>query len=68
MAANGYQIGYGDDSIVNSTDYKPDSGSNEKYGHRSEKGPAKGVGQKGRKDPFGDETNSEVKYSTMEWR
>lgn len=29
--------------------------------------PRHSVGEKGKQDPFGDESNSEVKYRTMEW-
>lgn len=67
MASNGYRAGYNEDGVMHNTDYKPDSGSDERYGGDSEKGPAVGVGYKGKEDPFGDETNSEVKYRTMAW-
>lgn len=29
--------------------------------------PRSSVGSKGKEDPFGDESNSEVKYRTMAW-
>ena len=31
------------------------------------KGPHSSIGYKGKGDPFGDETNSQVKYKTLEW-
>ena len=42
--------------------------NNEKSGADVEDGaPPSTVGYKGKADPFGDESNAEVKYRTMEW-
>ncbi|KAL6714821.1 hypothetical protein ACLMJK_007081 [Lecanora helva] len=68
MASDGYRTGYGDNGIVDDQGYKPEYGSDEKYGSDdAEKGPSRAIGYKGKDDPFGDETNSEVKYRTMAW-
>ena len=40
------------------------------YGNEKSSGAENGpqtMGYKGKNDPFGDETNSEVKYRTMRW-
>lgn len=65
MATHGYRKGYSDEGVVSDTTYQPEY--NEKYGPDTEKGPSVSVGYKGKDDPFGDETNSEVKYRTMAW-
>ena len=67
MANRGYGAGYSEDGVLNGQAYKPDYGNDEKYGSDAEKGPSSSVGLKEKDDPFGDETNSEVKYKTMAW-
>ena len=65
MAADLYQRGYGDGGLVvghgSSQDY------NEKSGSDLEVGPSKSKGSLRNEDPFGDETDSEVKYRTLAW-
>lgn len=67
MVSNGYRTGYNEDGVTHNTDYKPEYGSEEKYSGDSEKGPTVVAKYQGKEDPFGDETNSEVKYRTMAW-
>ncbi len=43
------------------------SQDDEKFNNDLEVGPAKSKRSVGKEDPFGDETNSEVKYRTMAW-
>lgn len=67
MAANGYRTGYGNDGVLNGQEYQPEYGNEENNGGDTEKGPSRAIGYKGKDDPFGDETHSEVKYRTMAW-
>ena len=68
MANNTYRKEYGnDDGVLNNGDYQPAYSSNEGYNGDAEKGPKVAVEYNGKEDPFGDETNSEVKYRTMAW-
>ena len=67
MANNTYRTGYGDDGVLNGQGHQPEYTSEETYGSDSEKGPSRAIGFKGKDDPFGDETHSEVKYRTMAW-
>ena len=68
MAGNGYRTGYSDQGVLNGQAYQPEYGNDEgKYSSDAEKGPSRAVGYKGKVDPFGDETKSEVKYRTMAW-
>ncbi len=66
MAANGYRTGYEDNGVINGKGRQPESGS-ERDGHDTERGQSRAIGYKGKDEPFGDETNSEVKYRTMAW-
>lgn len=68
MATKGYRHGdISDDGVLEEKEYQPQHNSEERYSGDAEKGPTKNVGYKGKDDPFGDETNSEVKYRTMAW-
>ena len=60
---NGHRSGDPEDKAAGGDGYQPDYGSDE-----VEKGAAvTNVQSKASQDPFGDETNSEVKYRTMHW-
>lgn len=57
----------GDDGIVSSTGNVSTQDHIEKISSDLEIARPKNNGSVGKDDPFGDETNSEVKYRTMEW-
>ncbi|KAL9127413.1 MAG: hypothetical protein Q9217_003709 [Psora testacea] len=63
--ANNYRAGYEDEGTA--TDHAYQYSYEERHPNDTEKGPSNTVGYKGKDDPFGDETNSEVKYRTMHW-
>lgn len=65
MASNDYKHGYGGDGLVNGNSSSQDY--DEKARSDFEVVPSKSKGSMGKDDPFGDETNSEVKYRTMAW-
>lgn len=65
MATNDYKHGYGGDGLVNGNSSSQDY--DEKARSDFEVVPSKSKGSMGKDDPFGDETNSEVKYRTMAW-
>ena len=56
--SNGYKAGWNE----NEESYHEKSSSDAEYGQTRGS-----VGYKGKGDPFGDESNSEVKYRTMAW-
>lgn len=56
---NGYRAGWTNDDDTYRTEK---SSSDAEYGQ-----PRSSVGYKGKEDPFGDESKSEVKYRTMAW-
>ena len=65
MATNDYKHGYADDGVLNGNGSSQDY--DEKAGSDLEVAPSKSKGSMAKDDPFGDETNSEVKYRTMAW-
>ena len=67
MAASGYRTGYSGDGVLSDQEYQRGYGGDEKHSSDAEKGPSRAIGYKGKDDPFGDETNAEVKYRTMAW-
>ena len=67
MAIGEQENGYGDDGLVNGNGNSPGQTYDEKPGNDLEVNPSNSEGSTGREDPFGDETNSEVKYRTMTW-
>ena len=67
MATKEHEHGYGDDGLVDGNGNPPSQEYDEMVGSDLEVGPSKGKGSVGKDDPFGDETNSEVKYRTMAW-
>lgn len=67
MATKEHEHGYGADGLVEGNGNPPSQECDEKVGSDLEVGPSKGKGSVGKEDPFGDETNSEVKYRTMAW-
>lgn len=67
MTNKRYKHGCGGDGIVNSNGNYSSQVYDAKAGSDLEDGPSKSKGSMGKNDPFGDETNSEVKYRTMAW-
>lgn len=68
MATNGHRAGYPNGEDMNGHDYQPEYGLKERDFDLAEKAaPMTGVSSKVSQDPFGDETNSEVKYRTLHW-
>ena len=67
MAMREQGNGYGDDGFVNGNGDYSGQTYDEKPGSDLEVNPSNSQGSMGRNDPFGDETNSEVKYRTMTW-
>ena len=62
-----YKHGCGGDSVVNSNGKYSSQDFDAKARSDLEDGLSKSKGSMGKDDPFGDETNSEVKYRTMAW-
>ena len=73
MAMGEQEHDYGDDGPVNGNANANGNGNysgqtyDEKPGSDLEVNPSNSEGSTGKDDPFGDETNSEVKYRTMTW-
>ena len=67
MAVGEQEHGHGDDGFVNGNAVYSGQTYDEKPGSDLEVNPSNSQGSMGRNDPFGDETNSEVKYRTMTW-
>jgi hypothetical protein len=67
MAENSHRHGYGYDVGGDGKERQPGNGSDENLENGMEKGNSRSVSNKDSEDPFGDETNSEVKYRTMAW-
>ena len=67
MATKEQEQGYGADGLVDGKGNPSSQEYDEKVGSDLEVGPSKSKGSMGKDDPFGDETNSEVKYRTMAW-
>lgn len=67
MTTNECKHSYGEDSIVNANDNYSNPDYNAKGGSDPEIGPSKTKSPVLKTDPFGDETNSEVKYKSMAW-
>ena len=67
MAMGQREHGYGDDGLVNGNGNSSDHKGDETPGSDLEVNPSDSEGSTGKDDPFGDETNSEVKYKTMTW-
>ena len=65
MADNNHEHGYGDDALVSGSRSSQDD--NEKASGDLEVAPSSSRGFKGKANPFGDETNADVKYRTMAW-
>ena len=67
MAAN-ERDGYRERRPNEGRDPNGEYDGNEKVSDEEEAArPRNSIGYKGKEDPFGDESNSEVKYRTMEW-
>lgn len=71
MAMGEQEHDYGDDGPVNGNGNGNGNYSGQTYdekpGSDLEVNPSNSEGSTGKDDPFGDETNSEVKYRTMTW-
>ena len=65
MADNNHEHGSGDDGLVKGIRSSQDD--NEKASDDLEVASSSSRGVKGKADPFGDETNADVKYRTMAW-
>lgn len=65
MTANEHKQDHGDDGVVNRNGSS--QGHDDKAGSDLEVGASKSKGDARKEDPFGDETNAEVKYRTMSW-
>ena len=65
MAGNNHEHGYGDDGLVSGSRSSQDH--NEKASSDLKVPPSSSRGFKGKADPFGNETNADVKYRTMAW-
>ena len=66
MAENGYRKRYAN-GVLGNDEYQEEHLNGEKYDGDTEKGPTITLGYEGKDEPFGDETNNEVKYRTMAW-
>ena len=64
MANNNHEHGFGDGLVSGN---RSSQDHNEKAGGDLEVAPSRSRGSMGKKDPFGDETNADVKYRTMAW-
>ena len=67
MAIGGQEHGDGDNGFVNGNDNYSGQAYDEKPGSDLEVNHSNSDVSTGRGDPFGDETNSEVKYRTLTW-
>ena len=67
MAMREQENGHGDDGFVNGNGDYSGQTYDEKPGSDLEVNRSNSQVSMGRNDPFGDETNSEVKYRTMTW-
>ena len=67
MATKEHEHGYGDEDLVKGDVKYSSQVYDEKPGSDPEVNPSSGEGSAGKDDPFGDETNSDIKYRTMTW-
>ena len=67
MAIGEQEHGDADDGLVNGNGNYSGQIDEEKPGSDLEVNPSTSEGSTGKDDPFGDETNAEVKYRTMTW-
>ena len=67
MAIGDQEHGHGDDGLVNGNGTYLSQTDDEKLGSDLEVNPSNNEDSTGQDDPFGDETNSDVKYRTMTW-
>lgn len=67
MAIGEQEHGYAEDGLVHGNGNHSDQTYDEKPGSDLEVNPSNSVDSTAKDDPFGDETDSEVKYRTMSW-
>ncbi len=67
MATKMHEHGYSNVNLVNGKGDHSSQDYDEKSNNDLEVGPAESKRSAGKEDPFGDETNAEVKYRTMAW-